>query len=62
MLLEGLHALGVFAFNQASNVCSAGFRERENSRLRAAQYMSLKSRLNWNMLPRSSAPGKPKPR
>ena len=34
--------------------------ERATSGSRAARNASLKSRLNWNMFPRSSAPGKPR--
>ena len=39
-----------------ANVCSCGLREREKARSRAPQNACSKSRLNWNMFPRSSAP------
>ena len=43
-------------------VCSAGLASaRRRGRARRAELVS-KSALNWNMFPRSSAPGKPKPR
>ena len=51
--------LPAFAESQASKVCSEGLSDRLSSRSRRPQNSSLKSRLNWNMLPRSSAPGKP---
>jgi len=54
---------GMFAalsLSQVRNVCSRGFSVRAIAGSRAAQKTALKSRLNWNMLPRSSAPGKPK--
>ena len=54
--------LEAFADSHCANVWSCGFSEREKPRSRAAQYSRSKSALNWNMLPRSSAPGKPKPR
>mgnify|MGYP006305704711 CR=1 FL=1 len=44
---------------QVAKSCSSGFSCRATSTLRALQYASAKSRLNWNMLPRSAAPGKP---
>ena len=43
-------------------LCSDGFSARVASTGRAPRKSSSKSRLNWNMLPRSSAPGNPKPR
>lgn len=45
--------------SQVANVCSFGFSARDVDRSRAAQNSALKSRLYWNMFPRSSAPGKP---
>jgi hypothetical protein len=36
----------LFRSNHVSNVCSSGLTDRENSRLRAPQKSSLKSRLN----------------
>ncbi len=48
--------------SQASNVCIEGRSSREKLISRLPQKTSWKSRLNWNMLPRSSAPGKPNPR
>lgn len=52
--------LAALSRNQILNVCSRGFSARATIGSRAAQKSALKSRLNWNMLPRSSAPGKPK--
>src|SRR5881628_1130026 len=46
-----------FFASQASKVCSSGFRLQANAGSRAPQNTSLKSRLNWNMLPRSSPQG-----
>jgi cadmium resistance protein CadD (predicted permease) len=54
---------GMFAalsLSQVRNVCNRGFSVRAIAGSRAAQKTALKSRLNWNMLPRSSAPGNPK--
>ena len=48
-----------FASSHCANVCSCGLSEREKARSRWAQYSFSKSHLYWNMLPRSSAPGKP---
>ena len=47
------------ADSHCANVWSFGFSEREKARSRSAQYSFSKSALYWNMLPRSSAPGKP---
>jgi ATP-dependent RNA helicase RhlE len=49
-----------FLASHCSNVCISGLSARATETSRALQNDSLKSRLNWNMLPRSSAPGKPK--
>ena len=57
---SGMRSL--FAASHCANVCSCGLSERENARSRAPQYSFSNSALYWNMLPRSSAPGKPKPR
>ena len=49
-----------FAASQVSKSCSSGLSVRTQSMSRAPKYCASKSRLNWNMFPRSSAPGKPK--
>ena len=48
-----------FTASQSSSDCSNGFSERDTATSRAAQNASEKSRLNWNMFARSSAPGNP---
>ena len=50
------------AASHCSKFISAGLSLRVASTLRGARKAVSKSRLNWNMLPRSSAPGKPNPR
>ena len=52
----------LLAPSHCANVWSLGLRARDNARSRAPQNSASKSRLNWNMLARSSAPGNPKVR
>lgn len=49
----------LLAESHCANVFSSGFSSRENATSRAPQNSFSKSRLYWNMLARSSAPGKP---
>src|SRR5258706_1240222 len=49
-----------FCASHWSNVWSDGLSDRDRFRSRAPANSAAKSRLNWNMFPRSSAPGNPK--
>ena len=48
-----------FCASHCANDCSRGLSSREHSTRRAAQNISSKSAMNWNMFAMSSAPGKP---